>query len=39
LPEAWSPAPIIKLNDWMNGDNLFDVIYLVNNVLMDPTGD
>jgi len=38
-PSAWSPAPIRKLRDWTKGDNLFDVVYLINNVLADPNGD
>jgi hypothetical protein len=38
-PSSWSPATIRRIEDWVYGDNLFDVASLISSVLSDPDGD
>jgi hypothetical protein len=39
LPEAWSPAKIRQISDWRKGDNLWDILTQIKDVLTDPSGD
>lgn len=37
-PESWSPSRIRNILDWKKGDNLWDVLDLIKDVLTDPYG-
>ena len=36
---SWSPAPIHRIGDWRQGDNLWDIITLCTEVLTNPSED
>jgi hypothetical protein len=38
-PEAWSPARIKNIEDWKKGDNLWDILDTIKDVLTDPEGE